>query len=153
MKQLMTVLGMAVLLALPATAPAKDPPPNWKGSAAGTTDHAGAVDVEAFAGKSTHLGKFTGEGSHVLFPDFSFVGRATWTAANGDQMFVTYAGQLFPGTDPDFPFAFEAVLIADGGTGRLAGAQGRAVMTGAFTGTFPGELYFDFEGTLSVNGK
>ena len=36
--------------------------------------------------------------------------------------------------DPDFPFGFEAVLVAEGGTGRLANARGTAVMTGAFTG-------------------
>jgi hypothetical protein len=42
--------------------------------------------------------------------------------------------------------------VAEGGTGRLSGARGRAAMSGAFTGR-PGEFYFDFEGTLDSNGK
>jgi hypothetical protein len=129
-----------------------DGPPNWKGGGTGTTRPEGGVDVDAFSGRSSHLGRFTGEGFHVLNPaDFTFAGEATWTAANGDTLAVTYTGQIFLTGDPDFPFGFEAVLVAEGGTGRLARARGRAVMTGAFTGV-PGELYFDFEGTLHPKG-
>jgi hypothetical protein len=99
------------------------------------------------------LGKYTGEGYHVLNPvDFTFVGHATWTGHNGDKLFVTYSGQVFLSGDPDYPFGFVAELTATGGTGRLAGAKGRADMSGAFTGV-PGDDYFSFEGTLSVKGK
>lgn len=144
------VLSQATLTTAAAANPA---PPNWKGGGTGTTRPDGGVDVDSFAGKSSHLGRFTGEGFHVLNPfDFTFAGQAVWTAANGDTLNVTYAGQVFPSDDPDYPFGFQAVLVADGGTGRLAGASGRAVMTGAFTGV-PGELYFDFKGTLRTRGK
>jgi hypothetical protein len=65
---------------------------------------------------------------------------------------LTYTGQIFLSGDPVYPFGFVAELVAEGGTGRLSGARGLAVMTGAFTGR-PGEFYFDFEGTLHPNGK
>ena len=144
---------LARLVLILAGSAAQAEPPNWKGSGTGTTDRVGPVDVDEFRGIASHMGKFVGTGAHILFPDFSFIGQETWTTANGDTLSVTFVGQLFFGTDPDFPFAFEAVLIAGGGTGRLANATGQAVMTGAFTGTFPGELYFEFEGTLHPNGK
>jgi hypothetical protein len=146
--------GMAVGIMASATPAWGQTPPNWKGEGAGTTRPEGGVDVDAFSGRSSHLGRFTGAGFHVLNPnDFTFVGQATWTASNGDTLALTYTGQVFfPSGDPDFPFGFEAVLVAEGGTGRLSGARGRAVMTGAFTG-IPGELYFEFKGTLHPKGK
>ena len=142
------VLACAAVGLAAATAPAGDGP-NWTGGGTGTTHPEGGVDVDLFGGRSSHLGLFTGEGFHVLDPlTFTFAGRATWTAASGDTLEVTYAGQVFfPSGDPDFPFGFVAELVAVGGTGRLAGARGRAVMTGAFTGV-PGDLYFEFAGTL-----
>ena len=128
-----------------------DGPPNWRGGGTGSTAPAGPVHADELAGKSTHLGRFTGAGAHVLYADFTFDGWATWTAANGDTLDVVYAGQVFPSGDPDYPYGFVAELWAVGGTGRLAGASGAAAMTGAFTGV-PGDLYFEIEGTLRVGG-
>jgi hypothetical protein len=129
--------------------------PNWKGSAYGTTapdpDNPG-VDCDVFAGESSHIDLFTAEGCHSLHPDFTFDGYATWIAENGESLNVTYSGFLFPSGDPDFPFGFLATLDADGGTGRLSDAQGSALMQGAFSGV-PGELFFDFEGTVHPQGK
>ena len=129
---------------------------NWKGSAFGTTapDPANpGVDCDVFAGESSHMDLFTAEGCHVLDPTtFTFVGYATWTAENGASLNVTYSGFLFPSGDPNFPFGFMAQLEADGGTGHLSDAQGSAVMQGAFSGV-PGELFFDFEGTIHPQGK
>lgn len=149
----------AALLALSAAAPtatAADPvPPDWIASGTGSTapDPERGIDVDAFSGRSSHLGNFTGEGFHVLNPlDFTFAGQAAWTAANGDKLFASYTGQVFPSGDPDYPYGFVATLVADGGTGRLAGADGIAVMTGGFTG-IPGRLYFDVDGTMLPNGK
>jgi hypothetical protein len=152
------ILRLAILACVSAglTAPvarADGPPPNWSGGGSGTTHPEGGVDVDAFGGRSTVLGPFTGVGFHVLdAADFTFAGEATWTTPDGATLAVTYAGQVFPSGDPDFPYGFAAVLAADGGTGRLAGAKGTAAMTGAFTGV-PGELYFEVEGTLHPRGK
>ena len=142
------VACLAVALTASAGSPPCVAPPNWRGSGTGTTTPDGAVDVDRFIGRSTHLGRFTGLGFHATDPTtFAFEGEATWTAANGATLEVTYVGQIFPSGDPDFPYGFSAQLRAVGGTGRLAHARGHAVMTGAFSGV-PGEFYFDFVGTL-----
>src|SRR5262245_46054723 len=149
------VLLVGVTLGTSAAVAAADDksPTNWKGGGTGTTQPEGGVDVDAFSGKSSQLGPFTGMGFHVLNPvDFTFAGQATWTAANGDTLEVTFAGQVFLTGDPDFPFGFDATLVADGGTGRFAEAQGQAVMTGAFTGV-PGDFYFEFEGPLDFTAQ
>jgi len=150
--RLALVAALAFALAAPAGPPPVIQPPNWRGGGAGTTTPDGTgTDFDVFTGRSSHLGRIAGAGSHFLNPDFSFVGEATWTAANGDELHVTYDGQLFLSGDPDFPFAFVAELRAVGGTGRFADAQGVADMFGAFTGS-PGEFYYDFAGTLTLNG-
>jgi hypothetical protein len=149
------ILGRALLVGLALGLPAAveaGPPPNWKGGGTGSTEPVGLVHVDDFAGTATHLGRFTGAGFHVLYPDLSFEGQATWTAANGDTLEVEYAGQAVVTDDPDFPFQFTAELRAVGGTGRLAGARGVAVMTGGFTGV-PGDLFFEFAGTLHPRGR
>jgi hypothetical protein len=147
---------LLVRVALGTSAPViwgeENSPPNWKGGGTGTTTPEGGVDVDVFNGKSSRLGQFSGTGFHVLNPlDFTFAGQGTWTAANGDTLDVTYTGQVFFSGDPVFPFGFDATLVANGGTGRFAGAQGQAVLTGAFTG-IPGDFFFDFEGTLQLAG-
>lgn len=151
--RLFLLAGFALTLSV-ATLHAGDPPPNWKGNGTGITypDPDTGVHIDVVKGKSTHLGRYTGEGYHILYADFSFAGQAIWTASNGDSLSVTYVGQVFLSGDPDYPFGFVAVLTATGGTGRLAGAHGVAAMTGAFTGV-PGNDYFDFQGNFTVNGK
>jgi hypothetical protein len=138
-----TFMTCAVVgLTVPAAAAGGDSPPNWKASGTGTTRPEGGVDVDTFRGGSAHLGRFTGEGFHVLNPvTFTFTGQATWTASNGDTLRVTYAGQVFLTGDPVYPFGFTADLVAAGGTGRLA-----------FTGV-PGDFFFSVEGTLHPNGR
>lgn len=132
---------------------------NWRVRGAGTTESSGVpgVDFDHFSGHSTLLGRYTGEGFHVLNPvDFTFVGEATYTAANGDELHVEYSGQLAytPEDDADFPFSFIAEVNAVGGTGRLADARGTAVMTGGYEGPFSGaKLYFNLEGTLHPQGR
>jgi hypothetical protein len=142
---------LALGLAAPSVRAAE--PPNWKGHLTGSTQPAGDVDVDAFGGKSSQLGRFTAEGFHVLNPvDFTFTGVAVWTAANGDELWVTFTGQIFPSDDPDFPFGVVGFLDVDGGTGRFAHGRGRSAMNGGFTGV-PGDFYLDFQGTLRHPGK
>jgi hypothetical protein len=149
----LAIVTAVLLMTSAAPAGDKSPRPNWKGSGTGTTKPQGGVHVDAFSGRSTHLGRFTGEGFHILNPlDLTFQGQATWTAANGDTLELRYAGQVFLTGDADFPFGFVATLDAVGGSGRFSDARGSAVMTGAFTGV-PGDLYFAFEGTLDLHGE
>lgn len=125
----------------------------WVGGGVGSTRPEGGVDVDEFRGIATQVGLFTAAGFHTLNPaDFSFVGQATWTAANGDTLKVTYTGQISLSDNPEYPFAFTAELVADGGTGRFDDAFGTATMTGAFTGV-PGDFYFDFHGEIHLPKK
>lgn len=153
-RNLLPMLAAAVAaFALAPAAVAGDDPPNWHASAAGTTWNDGPVDRDAFAGTSSHLGRFTGAGSHVLDPmTFQVVGQATWTAADGSTLSVTYAGQVFLTGDPDYPFGAVTDLEVVGGTGRLANARGHAVLSAVFTGV-PGDLIFTVEGILLPDGK
>jgi hypothetical protein len=137
-------------------APKKSAPPNWKVSAVGTSTLAAIdtdtrTDIDAFGGNSSHLGKFTGAGYHVLdLHTFQFAGIATYSAANGDTLSIAYEGQLFLSGDATFPYGIVANVEIQGGTGRFANATGGGEMTGGFTGEVPvGGFFFDIEGTLS----
>lgn len=155
--QWMAVAFLAAALAAPVASAGE----NWRVRGAGVTEATDVpgTDLDFFSGHSTLLGRYTGEGFHLLSPDFSFVGEATYTAANGDELHVEYSGLLSfdpndPDFDPDFPFTFVAEVNVVGGTGRLADAQGTAVMTGGYEGPFSGaKLFFNLEGTLHPQGK
>lgn len=166
MNPLLRVSRLALLLCVTfgvtswtESADKKAAPPNWKVSAVGTSTLADLdlanftrTDTDAFGGNSSHLGKFTGTGYHVLnLLTGEFAGVATYTAANGDTMNVTYAGQLFPSGNADFPYGVMADVEIGGGTGRFATAIGGGVLTGGFTGAVPvGDVFFSVEGTLST---
>ena len=86
----------------------------------------------------------------MLFPDLTFVGYATYTAANGDELDVFYTGRIVDLFQ--FPIPVEGDFEITGGTGRFKNATGSAKMTGGFTGV-PGDLFFDLDGTLHPQGK
>ncbi len=133
--------------------------PNWKVTATGTatldsiTDVDGVPfrnDIDAFSGKSSHLGKFTATGHHSLnLNTGEFAGVATYRGAHGDSYNVAYSGQLYPSGDPAFPYLAIADIEIHGGTGRFRHATGHGVLTGGFTGAVPvGDFFFSIEGTL-----
>ena len=76
-------------------------------------------------GKATHLGKFS-ESADVTFCilNGSSYGTSTWTAANGDEIFIRFTGQDRPrGEGEEFVISdYESIII--GGTGRFEGASG-----------------------------
>ena len=163
MKQLLRVSRLVLLvcvafgLSSSTVSADRAAPPNWKVTSVGTAtlaafDGTYRTDIDAFGGNSSHLGKFTAEGYHVLnvFTG-EFAGVATYTAANGDKMNVAYAGQLFPSGDADFPYKVVANIEIHGGTGSFAHATGGGVLTGGFTGAVPvGDFFFSIDGTLST---
>jgi len=174
---LVTVFALATTVL--AGPPAGVAPPNWRGSGTGSTvlneiyqDGNGdfhRVDDDTFSGNSTFLGRFTATGQHDLnLTTFTFVGYATWTAANGDSIDVVYSGQLFLGDPVSGPYPFgthpfkfvDSPLQIVGGTGRFANAEGNCEMSGAFSGDgaplyppvpVPDVFYFNFSGTLQSN--
>ena len=85
-------------------------------------------------GVATHMGNVSLTRTHVVIIDLTSGtteatnGRWTVTAANGDQVFGTYAGTLtgFPVATIEGDFTFE------GGTGRFDGARGAGDQDGFF---------------------
>lgn len=147
--------GIALLLlALGSSSAVSASPPNWLAVGyATTTPDGNGNDVDEMIGLSTHVGLFCGTGLHRLNPtDLTFAGHATWTALDGSKLYLEYTGQLFQSDDPYYPYGFTAEIHPVGGTRRLAGARGSAVMTGGLTGV-PGEFYFVIEGNISFRKR
>jgi hypothetical protein len=97
-------------------------------------------------GTATHLGRYT---EHVTMqiniPTLSSTGAATFTAANGDTLLATVAGQATR-TSPTTLSIVEVYAIT-GGTGRFADATGSFTLestldqtTGASSGAFSGAI-------------
>jgi hypothetical protein len=122
-------IGLAGSFALASIASADETVP-FRGTWSGTTvsampDPGGQpafLVVSEGYGEATRLGRFFMSSPHLSFFDLSVAGEQIFTAANGDMLFATFAGQ-FAG-DP--AVALEATLTATitGGTGRFAGATG-----------------------------
>ncbi len=80
-------------------------------------------------GLATTLGRFTGTVVYIVDPAVgSFTGSAIKIAANGDKIFESIVGQLFPdGSGSTGAFS------VDGGTGRFRNASGGGFFASRFT--------------------
>ena len=82
------------------------------------------------AGTATYLGAYSEAGTIQLTPTadpavFNANATATYTAANGDQLYAVFTGQLNGVTG-----VITATVTYTGGTGRFAGASGTATLSG-----------------------
>ena len=82
------------------------------------------------AGAATHLARYEETGgvqfSDTADPTVSHLeASATYTAANGDQLYATFSGELNGVTG-----AISATVTYTGGTGRFANASGTATLSG-----------------------
>ena len=149
------VLALLVLpaLALPMQAAAKDRLP-LKGSESGTFQLLGPCETGGLilevtgSGRSTRLGSYSARYRECLDPATGAVtqGTFTLTAANGDKLFGTFAGQSTPTDDPGV-VTYDDPGVITGGTGRFAGAGGTMtasghanMATGEYSGTITGGL-------------
>jgi hypothetical protein len=120
-------LAIAVLaLQIPATA---HPVPY---RSQGTAQFAGTDFVGA--GRATHLGRYTEVGTVAFAPTtdpdvLAVSGSIVYTAANGDELHATFAGELNQATG-----AIAATLTYVGGTGRFEDAAGSSGLTGQMLG-------------------
>ena len=97
-------------------------------------------------GNATQLGKYTEHITMVInLPTLSSMGAATFTAANGDTLTATVAGQATR-TSPTTLSIVEVYTIT-GGTGRFADATGEFTLqsnvdqtTGVSSGEFSGTI-------------
>lgn len=102
----------------------------FKGSDVGTFELPGLcgdgslqVVIEG-SGTATHFGRYSYAATECFNPiTGAFTGLHTISAANGDELFGTYSGQVAPTADPDVVTYAEGLVIS-GGTGRFAGASG-----------------------------
>jgi hypothetical protein len=146
-----TLMGMLVLvaLALPMQAAASDQVP-FKGSETGTFQLLGQCETDGLVldvsgtGDATQLGNYSAHYRECLDPATGAVtaGSFALTAANGDKVFGTYRGQVFPTGDPSV-IRFEDPGVITGGTGRFAGASGTVTQSGVAnlaTGEYKGTL-------------
>ena len=108
----------------------------FRGSDAGGFDLPGSCPdgslevVIGGTGRATHLGAYTYTANECFDPlSGNFTGTSTLTAANGDTIVGTYAGQVFATSDPDV-ITYEEDLEITGGTGRFAGATGTLHVSG-----------------------
>lgn len=86
-------------------------------------------------GNSTHLGKVSLTGTDCITPlenYYTFEGKLTLTAANGDKLTGDYSGLFTPAnTGPGSMYNLaDAKFNITGGTGRFAKATGSAELTG-----------------------
>ena len=87
-------------------------------------------------GNSTHLGKVSLTGTDCITPVenyYTFEGKLTLTAANGDKLTGDYSGLFTPATTASTGSMYnlaEAKFNITGGTGRFAKATGSAELTG-----------------------
>ena len=104
-----------------------------------------SIDREG-TGTATYLGKYTEHVTQqVNVLTMSSTGASTFTAANGDTLTASIAGQATP-TSPGVLSLVEVYTIT-GGTGRFAGATGTFALestlnlaTGVSSGTFGGAI-------------
>ena len=102
--------------------------------------------VREGTGTATYLGRYTEHITMVInLPTLSSTGAATFTAANGDTLTATVAGQATR-TSPTTLSIVEVYTIT-GGTGRFADATGAFTLqstvdqpTGVSSGTFSGTI-------------
>ena len=132
------VLAAFAVLALSASSQAEDRPHK----SGGTAQFVNANDFVG-VGKATHLGHYDEVGSAQFSPTadptvFQIDAWSIYTAANGDQLYAIFTGNLngLTGT-------ITATVTYVGGTGRFDDASGSATLTGQI---LP-------DGTLSVAVK
>jgi hypothetical protein len=99
------------------------------------------------AGHATHLGAYTEVGTVAFTPTndpavLRVDGANVYTAANGDQLYGSFTGELNGVTG-----AVTATITYAGGTGRFAGATGSSALTGQMLGG--GALAVSVDGGLS----
>lgn len=109
-------------LASPTGAVAGDPARPFRGTATGQVTGIGESGelIITYTGRATHLGKFTREERLFLNPDGTFTGTMVFTAANGDELWLQFAGAFVSPTTAVGSYTFT------GGTGRFVDAKGSA---------------------------
>ena len=103
-------------------------------------------------GEGVLVGRFVAQHTHCLDPakPGAFTdGTVRLTAANGDQLWMTYAGQLVPTGKPGV-FGLDNPFGIVGGTGRFADASGGGRVTG-WVDLVQGVSILDLDGIITFD--
>lgn len=164
-KTLRIFAGMTVLLLAFATPAAAGPQRPFEGTVMGEHgpldfDDQACLDAgylwrfpSAGMGQMSHLGRVDYELTQCTLPGpdgFASVGTVTFTAANGDELWLehTMLSQIIGDFEAPDGFTFEGAWTAAGGTGRFTTATGAGTMYGY--GDVPnGEVIFDIPDGLA----
>jgi hypothetical protein len=149
--KIFTLMLAAITLACAVTSARAEDQVPFQGSAEGAIidvapDPGGVVFTVQAEGNATHLGRFTREETVLFNPATgSLTGDIVFTAANGDQLFVSVDGGFISPTEARGTYTFT------GGTGRFVNATGSA----GFVLLTPDGAHFsvEFDGTLSSAGS
>jgi hypothetical protein len=143
-----TSLGIvfAAILGLALRASADDHPVPIKGHldevlTSATPAQDGLHLTAAGEGTATHLGRLTSNENAVVHPDGTSQATAVWTAANGDQLFLSDMGSFTS------PTTAAGTIIFTGGTGRFRNASGTAHFE-AVIAPAGAHVSITFEGTI-----
>ena len=118
----------------------------FKGDPQATEAVVGELHHLIGGGNGTHLGRFTYAADITVDPATgNGVGTVVWTAANGDQIFASTAGQRVFVAFPTI--GLKETQSITGGTGRFVGASGTIIVersldvpTHVTTGSFDGAI-------------
>ena len=87
-----------------------------------------SADVE---GQATQLGQFNERLEYVLAYDLvHFSGTGLFTAANGDELYVSFSGAIPGFSSGNFPTPYSSSFVITGGTGRFQNTSGGGVISG-----------------------
>jgi hypothetical protein len=129
------LMAVAMLAASPATAGPKHGVP-FKGNVQYTVTSitvlpdGSVLETAVGTGNLTHMGRITAEVSGVGHADGTVSGTVVYTAANGDQVFLTVEGAFTS------PTTTAGTFTITGGTGRFTNATGG----GDFVDVFSADL-------------
>ncbi len=113
----------------------------FKGRAQGTITSFQPPNIQVeYTGNATHLGRFTRTEHATLGDNGTISGTIDFTAANGDQLHVSFTGAFVSPTDIDGSYTIE------GGSGRFVNATGTATFQAS---TDNESVEVTFEGTIS----
>ena len=85
----------------------------------------GFTTITTGTGTASHMGRTIWESQHCLGPDDTLLdSELVLTAANGDEVHVTYTGACPALADVGDPFTCSGSSVISGGTGRFVNATG-----------------------------
>jgi hypothetical protein len=102
-------------------------------------------------GKSSHLGKISLTATDCITPmenHYTFKGKLTLTAANGDKIIGDYSGSFLPLDTPPMYSLSDAKFEITGGTGRFSKAKGSTDLKGS-QNIQTGKGKIEVDGTIS----